>query len=72
MEPKGDIDAMLREHPRAAAYLKAEALWKSEHYVKSRLGRDAMERIVEGDDCSSVVEKMDWEWADYCMVHAWD
>lgn len=49
-----------------------EALWKLEHYVKSRLGRDAMERIVEGDDCSSAVEKMDREWTDYCMAHAWD
>lgn len=71
-EPKADIDAMLHEHPRAAAYLKAESYSMSEHYVKSRLGRDAMERIIEGDDCSAVVEKMDREWTDYCMAHAWD
>lgn len=70
--PKHDIPAMKKAHPRAAAYLKAESFSLSENYAKSRAGRKALEKIIDGDDFEKAIAIMEKEWSDYCMEHIWD
>lgn len=67
-----DLDALRREYPRAAAYLKAEAWQDASHYAKSGAGRRAKARIVAGDDIDQVLADMEREWSEHCTEHAWD
>lgn len=70
--PKHDIPAMKKAHPRAAAYLKAEAFSLSENYAKSRAGRKALGKIIDGDDAEKAIADMEKEWSGYCMERVWD
>lgn len=70
--PNVDIDALKAKYPRAAAYLKAREWGCASHYVKSKAGRDAEERIINGDDHVTVIAEMEKSWNAYCDGKAWD
>ena len=58
-------------YPRAAAYLKAEAWECAAHFAKSGAGRRAKERIINGEDCATVLAEMETEWEAHCKEEAW-
>ena len=65
-KPTTDPDALAREYPIAAAYLKAEAWEGASHYVKAGIGRRAKSRKVAGEEAARVIADMEGEWAEYC------
>lgn len=67
-----DTDAIRAKYPVAAAYLKAEGYWMSNHYAKSVAGKKAMEIIAAGGDYKQAIVDMEAEWKAYCEQHLWD
>lgn len=61
--PEVDIYALQQQYPRAAAYLKAERWYNSSGFKKSDLGKEAMDRILAGEDHTKVLEDMQSAWA---------
>ena len=47
--PKHDIQAMLAAHPRAAAYIEAEALSRKDNTDIAQIGCDARREVIFGD-----------------------
>lgn len=70
--PNVDIDALKAKYPRAAAYLKAREWGCAAHYVKAKAGRDAEERIINGEDHATVIAEMEKSRDAYCDGKAWD
>lgn len=70
--PKVDIDALEAKYPRAAAYMQAEAWSLADNYVKSGAGRDAMEKIINGDNYPAAIAEMERTWAEYVNENIWD
>lgn len=70
--PQYDFKAMEAKYPRAVAYLKAEAMSYAAHYVKAGAGRDALERIINGEDGTQALADAEKEFSDYCHEHIWD
>ena len=71
-KPDYDIDGMKKKYPREAAYLKAESYEYASHYHKSSLGKDAKEKIINGEDCAEAISEMEQKWKEYCDEHIWD
>lgn len=71
-KPEYDFDAMYTRYPRAAAYLKAESFANASNYMKANAGKNAKERIINGDNPETVIEEMEKEWHEYCEEHIWD
>jgi hypothetical protein len=67
-----DTDALRAKYPAAAAYLKAEGYWMSNHYAKSSAGKKAMEIIAAGGDYKQAIADMEAEWKAHCEQHLWD
>lgn len=71
-KPEYDFDEMKRKYPRAAAYIKANEWELSPNYIKSGIGRRAVDKILEGYDSSAAISDMEKEWSGYCKDHIWD
>ena len=71
-KPEYDFEAMYRRYPRAAAYLKADKMALSENYSKSKFGREAREKIINGEDYEQALKEADEKWNAYCEKHMWD
>ena len=54
----GETDRLRAKYPRAAAYLEAERWAKSCTPIKARLGAQARERILNGEDYNIVLADM--------------
>lgn len=54
----GEVDALKKKYPRAAAYLEAEQWIYSASPVKVRLASRAMEKILAGEDHEAVIQEM--------------
>lgn len=72
IKPSADIEAMKRKYPRAAAYLYAEEYSYAQHFIKANAGRDALEKIINGEPFEEVIANMEKIWDDYCEEHAMD
>ena len=70
--PEADLEALCKKYPVAKAYLDAEAFSLSENTVKSQYGRDAMNRILDGENHENVISDMNAEWSEYVNQHAFD
>lgn len=70
--PEADLEALCKKYPVAKAYLDAEAFSLSENAVKSQYGRDAMNRILDGENHEKVISDMDAAWSEYVNRHAFD
>lgn len=53
---RSEVEALIAKYPRAAAYLEAERWSGSSEPIKVRLGSRACERILDGEDCNTVLE----------------
>ena len=54
----GEVDALKKKYPRAAAYLEAERWIYSQNPVKVRLASRALEKILDGEDPEAVIQEM--------------
>lgn len=54
----GDVDALKKKYPRAAAYLEAEHWIYSGNPVKVRLGSRAMDKLLDGEAPETVMQYM--------------
>lgn len=54
----GEIQELEQKYPRAAAYRKAEQWTRSGEPIKVRLGKQACVRLLNGEDCNTVLEDM--------------
>lgn len=61
-KPTTSVAEMKQKYPRAAAYLEAQSWSWSASFKKSGLGKQAMERILNGDDPDTVLEDMQNAW----------
>lgn len=57
-EPKEGIQEVERRYPRAAVYLAAEKWVNSREPIMIRLGKEAQERLLNGDDPDAVLTDM--------------
>ena len=64
--PKVKAEDLKAQHPRAAAYVKAENWTMAGHYAKGAAGQKAVSRILSGEDYIKVIADMEAEWSDYC------
>lgn len=54
----GEVEALEKKHPRAAAYLEADRWISTQNIIKVRLGSRAMEKILNGEDPEAVIQEM--------------
>lgn len=71
-KPQYDFDELYKKYPRASAYLKAEAYSRAANYAKASAGKKALERVINGEDCDTILAEMEAEWSAYCDEHIWD
>lgn len=71
-KPQYDFEELYKKYPRANAYLKAEAYSRAANYAKASAGKKALERVINGEDCDTVLPEMEAEWSAYCDEHIWD
>lgn len=70
--PQYDFKALEAKYPRAVAYLKAEAMSYAANDVKAGAGKEALERIINGEDGTQALADAEKKFGDYCMEHIWD
>lgn len=70
--PKANVDELMAKYPRAAAYIKAENYSYAAHDVKSKAGKIALEKIINGEDYAAALADMEAEWSAYVNEHMWD
>ena len=70
--PKDRSAELAKKYPRAAAYLKAEALTFRSNYELSLIGDRACKRILAGEDYIKVISDMDAEREAFVRRHIWD
>lgn len=68
MKPQVNVQALEKQYPRAAAYLRAETWQKSASFVKSRLGKLACEKIIAGEDYVKALEEMEHGYAAFTVA----
>lgn len=54
----GEVEALEKKYPRAAAYLEAERWIYSQNPVKVRLASRAFEKILDGEDPETIILEM--------------
>jgi hypothetical protein len=70
--PKADVDELMAKYPRATAYIKAEKYSYAAHDVKSKAGKKALEKIINGEDYEKAIADMETEWTAHVDKHMWD
>ena len=65
---KEDTTELEQKYPRAAAYLKAQKWSWDKEPKKAALGKQAMDRILDGDDPAVVLEEMESSWAAFLVA----
>lgn len=71
-KPMISVAEVEAKYPRAAAYLKAENWTMSSNLDKYCAGKDALERIINGEDYAKVIAEMEAEWSAAVKKHVWD
>lgn len=71
-KPEDNIAELKQKYPRAAAYLKAESESLKRNHELSEIGKDALERIINGEDYIKVLSDMDKRQHEFCQKHFWD
>lgn len=57
--PEYDLQSMQAKYPRAFAYLKSREYERSSNRMKAQAGRDAVVKIVNGEDYQAVIAEME-------------
>lgn len=72
-KPNYNIDAMKKQYPIAAAYLRAEAQSEKSNYELAEIGKKALEAIIETpENYESIIEQMNAEISQHTNKHLWD
>ena len=69
--PNYDIKSMLERYPHAAAYLRAKEYADKSNYELSGIGKNALDRVIDGDWEAAMVQ-MDKDLEAYTDRHLWD
>lgn len=70
--PSTSVEELRQRYPRAAAYLRAESFARASNYNKAGAGRRALERIIDGENYTQVLQDMEKEWSDAVRSNIWD
>lgn len=62
-KPTADVAKLREQYPRAEAYIYAMIWADVTHPKKAALGKQAMERIIAGEDPFTVLDEMTIAWA---------
>lgn len=68
-KPESSIEELLKKYPRAAAYHTAKSYSLADHYMKSTLGKEAVDQIINGEDFEAAISEMKTAWTNYCEDH---
>ena len=71
-KPTADLDALYKQYPVAAAYLRAKAYEYSSHYAQSAAGKTAAKKIADGGDYKAALAEMEQVWSAHVEAHVWD
>lgn len=71
-KPKYNLDSMLAQYPRAAAYLKMRDWSRKEFIEQAIIGKKALEKIINDDHWEQAVADAEKELDDYITAHIWD
>ena len=71
-KPQYNLDAMLAQYPRAAAYLKMHDWSRKEFIEQAIIGKNALEKIINDDHWEQAVADAEKELDDYITAHIWD
>lgn len=71
-KPQYDLDAMLAQYPRAAAYLKMRDWSRKEFIEQAIIGKKALEKIINDDHWEKAVADAEKELDDYITAHILD
>jgi hypothetical protein len=61
-KPESDPEALAVKYARAAAYLKADSYSNASNYAKADAGKNALDRIINGETHETVIAEMETEW----------
>ena len=70
--PEVSVKELKEKYPRAAAYLYVQQFSNAANYQKSGIGSKHLERIINGEDYTKVIEDMEAEWTAAANEHLWD
>ncbi len=68
-KPEISSDALRKQYPAAAAYLRAQAYTRSNNIGKYSAGAKAIERLMAGENYKTVIADMEREWSAYVSAH---
>lgn len=71
-KPQYNLDAMLAQYPRAAAYLKMRDWSRKEFIEQAIIGKKALEKIINDDHWEQAVADAEKELDDYITAHIFD
>lgn len=71
-KPTADVARLRAQYPRADAYIYAMTWADVTHPKKAALGKQAMERIVAGEDPFTVLDEMTKAWAAFRVAQMED
>ncbi|MGN1101553.1 MAG: hypothetical protein ACI4RG_05120 [Huintestinicola sp.] len=71
-KPEIESSELKKKFPRAAAYIKAESYAYASNAVKSSIGKDALDKIIDGCDYSVVISDMEEKWKNHLNTKDWD
>lgn len=71
-KPGNHIDELLKKYPRAAAYIRAYNLSIKANYELSKIGSDALDKIVNGEDYTAAIYEMEQRKKEFTERHIWD
>lgn len=66
--PAAHIGNLMKQYPRAVAYVKADDWARSADFAKARLGRFACLLIAQGADYDDVLERMEADYAAFKLA----
>lgn len=72
-KPQYDIEGMRAQYPVADAFLKAEECANKNNYKLSKIGKDALEKIInDPENYAEHITEMEQKLKDFTDRHIWD
>lgn len=71
-KPSTEVAELRKKYPVADAYLIADKESRRQNYELATIGKNALERIINGDDYKKVLAEMEKERAAFTESHIWD
>ena len=71
-KPSTEVAELRKKYPVADAYLIADKESRRQNYELATIGKNALERIINGEDYKKVLAEMEKERAAFTESHIWD